>query len=302
MDILFSSDVFASMLRIATPLTLAALGGLLCQRAGVFNIAIEGFMLIGAFASIAVVQVTGGNVWLGMLFAIIAGIFISSIFAFSIIKYKANHIISGIAINMLSLGLTTFLMRTFFHVQGSIRPEKIDKLSPVNIPFIEKIPIIGKALSSQSIITYFSIIMVFVVFVVLFKTNYGLNIRSVGESEEAARTAGVKPSRIRWSVVLISGAFCGLAGSYLSTSIVSEFTENMIQGRGFNAFTAVVFGNAHPFATWLVTLLFGYADAVGIRIELLGTGISPSIIKMFPFILAIVALAISSSASKHKKF
>ena len=135
----------------------------------------------------------------------------------------------------------------------------------------------------------------------LFKTKMGLSICAVGESELAAKTAGIKPNVIRWEVILISGALCGLAGAYLSTISVSQFSENMIQGRGFNAFTAFVFGGAHPVYSSLVTLLFGLADAVGIRIELLGSNISPSIIKMFPYVLAIVALMISSYTTKLKR-
>ena len=298
MDAIFNADTIASMLRIATPLALAALGGLLCQRAGVFNIALEGFILMGAFASIAFVEISGGSVWIGMAGSILAGILLSSIFGFSVIRFKANAIIAGIAINIFSLGMTSYLLRAAFDVQGRLKPAVLNKLEPVVLPIIDKIPFLGKAISGHSIVTYFSILMVFVIYILLFRTETGLKICAVGESEDAARTAGIRPDRIRWLVVLLSGAFCGLAGFYLSTEIVSQFSENMVQGRGFTAFTAVVFGAAHPVAVWLVTLLFGLADAVGIRIELAGTGIPPSIIKMFPFILAIVALTISSYSEK----
>lgn len=301
MDMLINSGVLASTIRIATPLTLAAIGCLLCQRAGIVNLALEGFMLVGAFASITTVIFCGGNVWIGMIGGMVGGLLISILFGLSIIKFKANQIISGIAINMLGVGVTSYLLRAIFDLQGSIRAKEIVKLNPIKIPMLEHIPVIGPALNSQSIVTYFAIVMIFVIYIILFKTEYGLNVRSIGESEDAARTAGIKITKIKWSVVLISGILCGLAGAYISTTIVSEFSQNMIQGRGFNAFTAVVFGNAHPIAVWLVTLLFGYADAVGIQIELLGTGIPPSIVKMFPFMLAIIALTISSSALKFKK-
>jgi simple sugar transport system permease protein len=300
MDILINSTVFASMLRIATPLTLAAIGCLLCLRAGVVNFAMEGFMLMGAFVSVAAVIYSNGNVWIGFLFAMISGGLMSALFALSVVNFKANQIISGIAINMLSSGLTTYLVRTIFHVQGTIRAEPINKLKLINIPFLEQIPVIGGALNKHTIITYLAIVLVVITYIILFKTEFGLNIRAQGESEDAVRTAGINPKRIQWGVILISGALSGLAGAYLSTVIVSSFTIDMIQGRGFNTFTAVVFGNSHPIAVWLVTLLFGYADAVGIQIELLGTGISPSIIKMFPYVLAIVALTISSFTSMNR--
>ena len=293
------SDTLASMIRIATPLVLMALGGLLCQRAGVFNIALEGFSLIGAFAAIAFVQITGGNVWLGMLGAIIVGALYSAIFAVFVNKFNANNIIASIALNMLAAGLTSYLLRAVFDVQGRIAPEQIDKIKAIQIPLVKDIPILN-ALSGQSIVTYFTMIMVVVIYLVLFKTRTGLNICAVGESVEAATTAGVKPALVRWKVILISGAFCGLAGAYLSTTIVSQFSEDMVQGRGFNAFTALVFGNAHPIVTGLVALLFGLADAIGIRIELSGLNLSPSIIKMFPFVLAIIALAASSYTGQLK--
>lgn len=301
LDLLLNESMLSSMIRIATPLTLAALGCLLCQRAGIFNLAIEGFMLFGAFFGIVGVMFFNGNVWIGIITAMIAGGVISLLFGLVIITFHANQIISGIAINLLCLGLTSYLLRAIFDVQGSIRALDIQKLSPVHFPGLDQIPVIGPALNNQSIITYLSFAFVIIIQIFLFKTRPGLNIRSVGESEDAAKTAGVSPAKVKWAVVIFSGVICGLAGAYLSTTIVSEFTENMVQGRGFNAFTAVIFGNAHPIAVWLVTLLFGIADAVGIQIELLGTGIPPSIVKMFPFLLAITALAVSSGTQKYKK-
>lgn len=301
MDNIFDASVISAMFRIATPLTLAALGGLMCQKAGVFNIALEGFMLVGAFAGVAFVQATG-SAFIGLVGAMIFGALISALFALAVVKFKADHIIAGIAINIMSLGLTSYLLKAIFSVQGSIRLGEYTKVPNVKIPIIGDIPGIGEAIGMQSIVTYVSILLVIITIVIINKTSYGLNVRSLGESEDAALTAGVKPSRIKWSVILISGLLCGLAGAYLSTSVVSEFSENMVQGRGFNAFTAVVFGNANPLATWLVTLLFGFADAIGIRIELAGTGIPPSIVKMFPYLLAIVALTVSAAFnnSKHK--
>lgn len=298
MHVLFSSTVLASMFRIATPLTIAALGCMLCYKTGVLNLALEGIMLIGAFASVAVVIWTGGSVWLGLLSATVAGGVISLVFGLAVVRFRANHIISSIAINMLGLGMTTYLLQAIFETQGQIRPPIIDKLPLIDLPFLEKIPIIGKALNGQSPITWLAFLLMIACFVLLKKTEFGLNICAVGESEDAARTAGVSPEKIRWQVIIIAGLLCGLAGGYISTITVSEFTENMISGRGFTAFTAVVFGGAHPVFVWLVTLLLGYADAVGIQIELVGTGIPSSIVKMFPFILALVSLVIASGTQK----
>lgn len=300
MGIAVITDTLASMIRMATPLMLMALGGLLCQRAGVFNIALEGFSLVGAFAAIAVVQFTGGSVWAGFIGAMVFGAVYSSLYAVFVTKFKANNIIASIAMNMLGAGLTSYLLRTIFDVQGAYSPDRIQKLDMIKIPIIKDVPILS-CLSGQSIVTYLAIALVIVIYIMLFKTKIGLSICAVGESEVAARTAGIKPALIKWEVILMSGALCGLAGAYLSTVSVSQFSEDMIQGRGFNAFTAFVFGNAHPIFAALVTLLFGLADAIGIRIELLGMNVSPSIIKMFPFMFAIIALMTSSYTTKLKK-
>jgi simple sugar transport system permease protein len=287
------------MIRIATPIILMALGGLLCQRAGVFNIAMEGFALIGAFFGVAFVQISGGNVYIGFLGAMVLGLLFSAIFALFVTRFKANHIIASIAMNMLGLGLTSYLLRALFDVQGRLAPDTINKLPLITIPVIKDIPILS-SLSGQSVITYITIILVILVYIMLFKTKTGLSICAVGESENAATTAGIKPNKVRWLVILISGVLCGLAGAYLSTVIVSQFSENMVAGRGFTAFTAFAFGNAHPIWSSLVGLLFGIAEAIGIRIELAGIAVSPSIIKMFPYALAIIALTISSYTSKLK--
>jgi simple sugar transport system permease protein len=293
------SDILSSMIRIATPIILMALGGLLCQRAGVFNIAMEGFSLIGAFFGVAFVQISGGNVYIGFLGAMVFGLLFSAIFALFVTRFKANHIIASIAMNMLGLGLTSYLLRALFDVQGRLAPDTINKLPLITIPVIKDIPILS-SLSGQSIITYITIILVVLVYIMLFKTKTGLSICAVGESENAATTAGIKPNKVRWLVILISGVLCGLAGAYLSTVIVSQFSENMVAGRGFTAFTAFAFGNAHPIWSSLVGLLFGIAEAIGIRIELAGIALSPSIIKMFPYALAIIALTISSYTNKLK--
>lgn len=300
MDWITVNNILNASLRVATPLILMAMGGLLCQRAGIFNIAHEGFSLIGAFFAILVVHFTNGSILMGMAGAMISGVIFSFLFALFVVKFKSNHIISGIAINMLASGLTTFLLRNIFDAQGSFRPQTINKLLSIKIPFITDIPVIG-AISNQSIFTYIALIIVVIVYVVLFKTSFGLKIQAVGESELGSLSAGINTDRIRVIVILISGALSAAAGAFLSTVIVSQFSEHMIQGRGFTAFTTVVFGAAHPIYVALSTLLFGLADSVGIRLELLGTSISPSIIKMFPHILALVALTVSSYVVKLKK-
>lgn len=298
---LINSGTLAAMFRVATPLTLAALGGLLCMRAGLVNIGLEGQMLIGAFFGIFFVDISGGNVWIGMLGAMIMSMIVGALFALFSVNFRANQIITGIAINLLAAGFTSYGLRAIFDAQGSVRPGAIDKLEPVDIPGLGLIPFIGDVLNKQSPITYITLLMVIVMCILISRSNFGLRICSVGENPIAAQSAGINPGWIQWQASLICGALCGIAGAYLSTEIVSQFSEHMVAGRGFNAFTAFIFGNANVLATWLVTLLFAFADAVGIRIELLGLGISPSIIKMFPFILAILALIASSYVNQLRR-
>lgn len=298
---LINPELFASTIRISTPIILAAMGGLLCMRARVFNIALEGFMLIGAFFAIVVIEWTHGNAWLGLLGGIISGIITSFLYAFVIIRLKADQIIVGIAINLFGYGLSSFLLMALFNSPGVYRPTIINKIPDLNIPLLKDIPYIGDTFAHYSPIVYFSFLMVIVTFIVLYKTPFGLAVQSVGEEPEAARTAGIRPEIIQLLVIIWSGALCGLAGAYLSSGIVSEFVENMVQGRGFTAFTAIVFGANNPIWTFLASILFGFADALGIRIEIMGSGMPASILKMFPYILSIIVLTIGSARRlKHR--
>lgn len=293
MSIDLITEMLSSTIRITTPILLMALGGMLCERANVFNIALEGMALIGSFFAVAFVSFTGGNVWVGLLGGILSGVVYSAIFALTITKFKANHIIASIALNTLAAGLTQFLLTAIFDQQGTYNPPTINKLDNITIPGINKVPILG-AISGQSIVTYFAVLMVIVFYIYLYKTSAGLRLWSVGESEDAAKTAGVNLTLTKWKAVLISGALCGLAGSYLSIISVSGFTKGMLAGRGFTAFTAYTFGGATPVGSFLASLLFGFAEALGIRIELIGSKIPSSIVDMFPYVIALIALAYSS--------
>lgn len=301
MEFLWSTSVLAAAVRSATPLALAAAGCILCYKAGITNLAIEGFMLMGSFLSIAFVSFSGGNVWLGIGGAIVGTMIYSLLFGLMSIKFKANQIITSIAMNMLSLGVTAFLLRTLFNAQGLYRPSTLNKIPNVDFAFLRKIPLINFLINGQSVIVYFAILIAVLVWFLLRKTPLGLNIISLGESEDAARTTGVPIQRTQWTVILLSAVFCAVAGAYLSTTVLSEFTENMIQGRGFTAYTIVVFANANPIAALLISLLFGYADALTVQLQLLGVGLPHAVVKMFPYLLALVVLAISSKTTEMRK-
>ena len=190
MDLALVTELLSSTVRITTPILLMAMGGMICERANVFNIALEGMALIGAFFAVAFVSFTGGNVWIGLLGGILFGMIYSALFALMITRFKANHIITSIALNTLASGLTQFLLRAMFDSQGTYAPPVINKLSNITLPGISEIPLL-KAISGHSIVTYASIIIVVVLYIYLYKTSAGLRLWSVGESEDAARTAGV---------------------------------------------------------------------------------------------------------------
>lgn len=299
MDLAMITELLSSTIRITTPVLLMAMGGMICERANVFNIALEGVALVGAFFAIAFVSFTGGNVWVGLLGGIIFGIIYSALFAVMITRFKANHIITSIALNTLAAGLTQFLLRAIFDSQGTYTPPVINKLSNITIPGVDSIPLL-RAVSGHSIVTYVAIVVVIVLYIYLYKTSAGLRLWSVGESEDAARTAGVNVVATKWKAILFSGALCGLGGAYLSIISVSNFTKGMVAGRGFTAFTAYTFGGATPIGSALASFLFGFAEALGIRIELLGLNIPASIVDMFPYGLALIALAYSSWARSRR--
>lgn len=300
MNEILNINILSSMLRISTPVTLAAMGGLLCQKAGVFNIALDGMMLIGAFFGIVGVHFSGGNIWMGYLLAMTCSMLISLLYGTVGIKMKANLVYSGLAINMLSLGLTSFILNAFFDMAGSLRPAAIRTVPKLVIPVICDIPVLSQLFSGHDMMVYVSFVLVLIMWIVITKTRFGLAVASVGEHPDAARTSGIHPDRIQMITIMISGALCGLAGAHLSCDIVSEFSENMVQGRGFTAFTVVAFGNANPFLTFLASLLFGITSALGTRIDIAAIGIPSSLINTLPYIMCIVALVCSTSISKRR--
>jgi len=284
---LFTFALVASTIRLATPLVLAALGGLFSERSGVINIALEGKMLAGAFTAAAVTYAAdtrlgmgAASPWVGLLGAMLAGLFIAAIYATSCIKFKANQVVSGAAINILMLGIPGFLSGALFLSSGSTPQIPKDHLLPQS-PFIIAIAILT---------------LVAVIWYVLYKTPFGLRLRSVGENPEAADAAGVSVTNLRYSGVLIAGVLAGLGGAYLSIGQSSLFTRNMSAGRGFIALAALIFGKWRPVPTLLACLLFGFTEAVSIQMRgsfklPSGEDIPVQFVEMVPYILTIVVLA-----------
>ena len=263
-------------MRLATPLVLAALGGMFSERSGVVNIALEGIMLAGAFTAAAVTYAVG-NPWVGLLAGIGAGLLIAAIHALACIRYQANQVVSGTAINILMVGVPGFLSGAFFLSSGSTPQLPREQLIP-NTPIV------------------IAALMVPLSWYVLYRTPFGLRLRSVGENPEAADAAGVSVERIRYTGVLLSGVLAGIGGAYLSIGQSSLFTRNMTSGRGFIALAALIFGKWRPVQTMLACLLFGFTEAVSIQMQGVvklpsGEDIPVQFIQMVPYILTIVVLA-----------
>jgi len=278
------------MLRLSTPLILAALGGLFSERGGVINIALEGIMLAGAFTAAAITALVH-NPWLGLGAAAAAGLFVAMIHAVASIGFKANQVVVGTAINIMFLGVPALVSGALFDSTGSTPQLKREFTLPDwNIPLIDRIPVLAELLSGHKPIVYLALAMVPISYYVLFKTRFGLRLRAVGENPEAADTAGISVSKMRYFGVLISGLLAGLGGAYLSIGQNSLFTRNMTAGRGFIALAALIFGKWHPVGAFLACLLFGLADATTIRMQGV-VQVPVEFIQIIPYVLTLVVLA-----------
>ena len=283
-------SLLPSMLRLSTPLILAALGGLFSERGGVINIALEGIMLAGAFTAAAITALVH-NPWLGLGAAAAAGLFVAMIHAVASIGFKANQVVVGTAINIMFLGVPALVSGALFDSTGSTPQLKREFTLPDwNIPLIDRIPVLAELLSGHKPIVYLALAMVPISYYVLFKTRFGLRLRAVGENPEAADSAGISVSKMRYFGVLISGLLAGLGGAYLSIGQNSLFTRNMTAGRGFIALAALIFGKWHPVGAFLACLLFGLADATAIRMQGV-VQVPVEFIQIIPYVLTLVVLA-----------
>ena len=293
---IFTVALFASTIRAATPLLLAALGGIFSERSGIVNIALEGIMLTGAFFAMLFSYMGNqwglpdwASAWLGVLAAVFFGYLISMIHAVVSIRYQADQIVSGVAINILALGLTGFLLQRIFDISGN--SPSVPSLGAWPIPGLSSIPILGPIFFNQPPVVYLALIAVPITAFVLFRTPLGLRLRSVGEHPKAADTMGINVFRLRYLGVALSGVLAGLAGAYLSIGQLNIFAEDMTNGRGFIALAAVIFGKWNPWGAFGACLLFGLADAIQISLQNAGVNIPSEFLLMFPYILTLIALA-----------
>jgi general nucleoside transport system permease protein len=270
----------------ATPLVLAALGGLMCERSGVVNIALEGIMLTSAFAGFAVAFTTH-SLALGLLAAVVGGMLIAALHAVLSIEFLVDQIVSGMVINILAVGVTGVFYRTALQ-QGVAGPGTL----PIwKIPLLSSIPVIGPVLFQNALVTYAMLVLVVLVHVVLFNTVWGLRTRACGEHPLAAETAGVNVRLVRYVNVIASGALAGLGGAYFTIQQIGQFLPNMTGGKGFIALAAMIFGKWTPVGAFGASLLFASADALGARLQYLGVRLPIEFLGMLPYVLTIVVVA-----------
>lgn len=301
MDLDTILQILDSTVRLATPLLLACLAGLYSERAGIFDIGLEGKMLAAAFLSGAVAAVTG-NVWWGLLAGIGASMLLSIVHGLASITFRGNQLISGVAINFLASGLTVVIAQDWFE-QGGRTPslEGDGRFSPITLPFAETlrdVPVVGPIyhdlISGHTLLVYFAIAMVPFTWWLLFRTRFGLRLRAVGENPAAVDTAGVSVIGLRFAAVAICGVLCGIAGAYLATALQAGFVKDMTAGRGYIALAALIFAKWRPWYALSATLLFGFLQAVALRyqnIDLGGFVVPVQFMDALPYILTVIILA-----------
>ena len=275
-------------LLLSVPIIYGSMSGVLCERAGVINIAIEGQLLAGAFASAVVASLTHSALF-GFIVAPIAGILISLILATFAIKYAIDQVILGVVINVLVIGLTSFLYKRLLIPYQSTWNDP-PTISPISIPILGKIPIIGPILFQQTIIVYLMYAVVAILHIALFKTRWGLRVRAVGEHPTAADSVGISVNRTRFKNVLWAGAVAGLGGSFFTLGAVGAFGKEMTAGKGFIALAALIFGRWSPLGAVAAGLLFGFADNLQSVLSIIGTPIPSQFMLMAPYIATIIAV------------
>lgn len=298
LETIFTTDFAFSAIRVTTPILFAALGALISDRAGAVNIGLEGIMLMSALAGVVVSAYTK-SAFLGLLGAILIGLIAASILAYFTLKLKADVILGGIATNFFADGVTIFLLYYLTGDKGTSSSLASKVLPNLNIPIINKIPVLGEIISGHNILTYVGILSTIGVWFLLNKTSLGLRIRSVGENENAARSVGINVIKIRYLAIALSGVFAGLGGAFLSMGYVSWFSRGMSAGRGWIALAAEAMGKGTVLGTTLSSLLFGVADALSNTLQLLN--IPSELIKIMPYLTTVVGLLIYAIADTKKR-
>jgi simple sugar transport system permease protein len=289
-QVLWSGDLVYATLRLTTPLLFAALGGLLCERAGVLNIGLEGMMLGGALTAY-VVALRTGNPWLGIMAALVVGAATGLLFAVVVVTFRANQIVSAVGLNILMLGLTGVALRAAVGLSTGQSPAPTIPI--LKIPGLADLPLIGPVLFAHLPFVYLVFLLAGVMAFIFYRTTWGLAIRAVGENPRAAETVGIDVIRVRYVTVVWSGIFAAVGGAMLSIGYLNTFQEGLTAGRGFIAFSAIIFGRYTPLGTMLASLLFGFTDALQLRIQAFGILIPYQFLVVLPYIVTLLALFVA---------
>ena len=296
---LFTGSVLIGLLssgiRLATPYLYAAIGETFGQRSGVLNLGVDGIMLMGAFSGFYVVFLTG-NLWLGLLLAIIVGAIMGLAMAFISVTLNAEQGISGIGVYLFGLGMSDLLFQKLVNNVETVRG-----FQPLHIPLLSDIPVIGEIFFQQNILVYGAYLMVPIAWFVINKTTFGLKMRAVGENPEAADTLGVSVAKVRYLTVTFGGIMSGIAGASLSIALLNVFQQNLTNGLGFIAIALVYFGGWRPGWVLIGSLLFSMVNSLQVWVQVIGIDIPSDIAVMMPYLLTIVVLVISAQRVRQPK-
>ena len=291
-------------LRLSTPITLAAIGGLYAEKSGVFNIGLEGFLIFGAFVAAATTWLVSGgtagditqfHLWVSVIAAVLVTTLLTAVFAVFTIRYKANQIVAGLAVWFLGLGFAPFGAIVLW---GNVNSPSLQSINEIVIPGLAKIPILGDVLFATSPLVISTLLIVVAAYVVLQYTRFGYWVQAAGENPEALDTAGISVNRVRYAAVVLSGMLCGLGGAALSVGFSQSFVgsgQTLVSGRGWIAITAYLFGNYNPLATFGASLLFGGVDALQIQLQTVGIAIPNRLAGLFPYVAVLVVLVLIGS-------
>lgn len=290
LDKMFWMMLLTSAVNMAVPLTLAGLGEIFSERAGILNIGLEANMLMGAFMSFAFCHLTG-SLWLGVIAGMLGGAAICMLHALFCIRISQNQTIVGITLNLFALGITSFFLKIL--VANEVEFPKVATFERISIPILSQIPILGNALFNQNILLYITYILLALSMIVLYRTQWGESLMAVGEHPRAADAVGIPVYRIQYLSALVNGLLGGLAGAYLTLAQLGIFTENVTSGRGYIALAVVITGRRHPLKMSLAAILFGAAEALQFRMQALGVNVPSQLLNMLPYVVTMIALLFS---------
>lgn len=284
----FIQELMLSMVRMATPILIVALAELYSERAGLVNIGLDGIMAFGSLTGFLVCYITR-NPYLGILAGAMAGVLINMIYAFCTITLGAQQIVYGMAINIFAPALASFLYKIYFGISSSLASATLMRVAP--IPLLSKIPVLGPVLFNHTPIVYFAYLLVPITYVFFNKTKAGLNFKAVGEFPKAAESLGINVIRQKYIACMICGALAGIGGAYLTTCYISTYSDGVVAGRGFIALSAVIFGRWMPGGVLIAALLFGFTDALQLRMQVMSPNTPFQLLAMIPYLCTLFVLA-----------